>query len=101
MEQVDSTDNKFLGEGEWKRKKYGTEYRRQQCKVNLTIDAYILGPPSPSGQNHYELDQEAWVSESWPAQSEGQVTKLHIRVALLNLFTQLGRPPTAYVVAMG
>ena len=26
---VDSTGMKFLGEGEWKRKKHGAEYRRQ------------------------------------------------------------------------
>ena len=25
---VDSTDIKFLGEGDWKRKKHGAEYRR-------------------------------------------------------------------------
>ena len=31
---------------------------------------------------------------------ERQVVKLHVRVALLNRFTQLGRPTTVPVVAM-
>jgi hypothetical protein len=29
---VDSTSIKFVGEGEWKRKKHGAEYRRQWRK---------------------------------------------------------------------
>lgn len=33
---------KFLGEGEWKRKKHGAEYRRQWRKVHLAIDANTL-----------------------------------------------------------
>ena len=39
---VDSTGIKFLGEGEWKRKKHGAEYRRQWRKVHLSIDAQTL-----------------------------------------------------------
>jgi hypothetical protein len=39
---VDSTGIKFLGEGEWKRKKHGSEYRRQWRKVHLGIDASTL-----------------------------------------------------------
>jgi hypothetical protein len=39
---VDSTGIKFLGEGEWKRKKHGAEYRRQWRKVHLAIDAETL-----------------------------------------------------------
>lgn len=39
---VDSTGVKFLGEGEWKRKKHGAEYRRQWRKVHLGIDAHTL-----------------------------------------------------------
>ena len=39
---VDSTGIKFLGEGEWKRKKHGADYRRQWCKVHLAIDAHTL-----------------------------------------------------------
>lgn len=39
---VDSTGIKFLGEGEWKRKKHGAEYRRQWRKVHLGIDASTL-----------------------------------------------------------
>ncbi len=39
---VDSTGIQFLGEGEWKRKKHGAEYRRQWRKVHLGIDAHTL-----------------------------------------------------------
>lgn len=39
---VDSTGIKFLGEGEWKRKKHGAEYRREWRKVHLGIDAQTL-----------------------------------------------------------
>lgn len=39
---VDSTGIKFLGEGEWKRKKHGAEYRRQWRKVHIGIDAKTL-----------------------------------------------------------
>jgi hypothetical protein len=36
---VDSTGSKFLGEGEWKRKKHQPEYRRQWRKLHIGIDA--------------------------------------------------------------
>ncbi|MDR6107079.1 hypothetical protein QE384_002101 [Acinetobacter baylyi] len=36
---LDSTGLKFLGEGEWKRKKYGSEYRRQWRRLHIAIDA--------------------------------------------------------------
>ncbi len=39
---VDSTGIKFLGEGEWMRKKHGPEYRRAWRKVHLGIDAQTL-----------------------------------------------------------
>ena len=39
---VDSTGIKFLGEGEWKRKKHGAEYRREWRKVHWGIDAQTL-----------------------------------------------------------
>lgn len=39
---VDSTGIKMLGEGEWKTKKHGAEYRRQWRKVHLGIDAQTL-----------------------------------------------------------
>ena len=39
---VDSTGIKFIGEGEWKRKKHGAEYRRQWRKVHLGIDEQTL-----------------------------------------------------------
>jgi hypothetical protein len=39
---VDSTGIQFLGEGEWKRKKHGAEYRRQWRKVHLGINAQTM-----------------------------------------------------------
>src|SRR5471032_3192062 len=39
---VDSTGIKMLGEGEWKTKKHGTDYRRQWRKMHLGIDATTL-----------------------------------------------------------
>lgn len=39
---VDSTSIKFLGEGEWKRKKHGAKYRRQWRKAHLGIDTHTL-----------------------------------------------------------
>lgn len=39
---IDSTGVKMLGEGEWKRKKHGADYRRQWRKVHLGIDAETL-----------------------------------------------------------
>lgn len=39
---VVSTGLKFLGEGEWKRKKHHPEYRRQLRKLHIGIDAKTL-----------------------------------------------------------
>jgi hypothetical protein len=39
---IDSTGVKMLGEGEWKTRKHGAEYRRQWRKVHLGIDAETL-----------------------------------------------------------
>ena len=39
---VDFTGLKFLGEGEWKRKKHQPEYRRQWRKLHIGIDAETL-----------------------------------------------------------
>ena len=39
---VDSTDLKFLGEGEWKRKKHQPEHRRQWRNLHIGIDAKTL-----------------------------------------------------------
>lgn len=190
---VDSTGIKFLGEGEWKRKKHGAEYRRQWRKVHLGIDARTLeiraieitdngtgdAPMLPellsqipadetlssvSGDGAYDTkachaaiaqrnaqaiipprkNAKAWKSTQSGAASrnealracqrfgrriwkrwsgyhrrslvetkmncfkrlgervmartfERQVTELHVRVALLNRFSQLGRPVTVAV----
>jgi len=47
---VDSTGVKMLGEGEWKTKKHGAEYRRQWRKVHLEIDAETLERKHPGCQ---------------------------------------------------
>jgi hypothetical protein len=39
---VDSTGLKMMGEGEWKRKKHGAEYRRQWRKLHIGIDAQTM-----------------------------------------------------------
>lgn len=39
---VDSTGLKFIGEGEWKYKKNGAEYRRQWRKLHIAIDTKTL-----------------------------------------------------------
>ena len=39
---IDSTGLKFLGEGEWKRKKHQPEYHRQWRKLHIGIDAKTL-----------------------------------------------------------
>ena len=39
---IDSTGIKIFGEGEWKTKKHGADYRRQWMKVHLAIDAESL-----------------------------------------------------------
>lgn len=56
---VDSTGIKFLGEGEWKRKKHGPEYRRAWRKVHLGIDAQTLEVRSlpPSTPTSVTIDQ--------------------------------------------
>ena len=193
---VDSTGIKFLGEGEWKRKKHGAEYRRQWRKVHLGIDAHTLEiraievtdngvgdapmlpellaqiPPdeavaSVSADGAYDTrachaaiaqrgaqavipprkNGKPWkatfvgasvrnealkacgrlgwaIWKKWSGYHrrslvetkmhcfkrlgervmartfERQVVELHVRVALLNRFTQLGRPTTVPVVAM-
>ena len=42
---------KFLGEGEWKRKKHGPEYRRQWRKLHIGIDAKNPTNTSSSAYN--------------------------------------------------
>ena len=39
---IDSTGMRFLGEGEWKRKKHGPEYRRHWRKLHIGMDAKTL-----------------------------------------------------------
>lgn len=39
---IDRTGLKFLGEGEWKRRKHQAEYRRQWRKLHIGIDAETL-----------------------------------------------------------
>ena len=39
---IDSAGLKFLGEGEWRRKKHQPEYRRQWHKLHIGIDAEAM-----------------------------------------------------------
>lgn len=151
---VDSTGSKFLGQGEWKRKKHGPEYQRQWRKMHLGIGARTLevgaievsdnsvgdapmlpelrgqipsDEPIASGSADGAHDTKAWhrlgrriwkkcsgyhrrslvetkmhcfkrLGERVMARTfERQVVELHVRVALLKRFTQLGRPATVPV----
>ncbi|CAI3146362.1 transposase [Acinetobacter baumannii] len=40
-----STGMEFLGEGEWKRKKHGPEYRRQWRKLHIGVNGNLKLPP--------------------------------------------------------
>ena len=42
MRSTASQSLKFLGEGEWKRKRHQPEYRRQWHKLHIGIDAETL-----------------------------------------------------------
>jgi hypothetical protein len=71
----------------------------------------VTGWGTPSGSSGAATTAEAWVEtkmhcfkrlgERVMARTfERQVVELHVRVALLNRFTQLGRPTTVPVLAM-
>ncbi len=49
---VDSTGLKFLGEGEWKRKKHGAEYRRQWHKLHIATD--VQNPANTCSTTHHK-----------------------------------------------
>lgn len=52
---VDSTGVKMLGEGEWKTKKHGADYRRQWRKAHLGIDAQVAAPiATATGDGAYD-----------------------------------------------
>lgn len=53
---VDCTCIKMLGEGGWKTKKRGADYRRQWRKVHLDIDATTL--ENPGHRTAYEFDRD-------------------------------------------
>ncbi|WCM95548.1 IS5 family transposase [Acidovorax sp. GBBC 1281] len=113
---VDSTGIKFLGEGECKRKRHGAEYRREWRKVHLGIDAQTLeiraievtsnaigdAPMLPqllaqmTKMHCFKRLGERVMARTF----ERQVVELHVRVALLNRFSQLGRPETVAVAAV-
>ena len=101
---MDSTGMKFLGEGEWKRKKHGPEYRRQWRKLHIGIDTKtLLGRTlwkKWSGYHRRSLVEtkmhcikllgDKLMARSFPS----QMSEIHARVAVLNRFTELGRPLT-------
>lgn len=53
---VDSTGLKICGEGEWKVKKHGPEYRRAWRKVHLAIDATTLDVRAMEMTDHRQGD---------------------------------------------
>ena len=53
---VDSTGIKICGEGEWKVKKHGAEYRRSWRKVHLAIDAETLDVRAVEMTDHRQGD---------------------------------------------
>ena len=57
---MDSTGIKFLGEGEWKRKKHGAEYWRQWRKVHLGIDANTLEIRAIEVTDNSVGDMDGW-----------------------------------------
>ena len=128
---VDSTGLKFLGEGEWKRKKHQPEYRRQWRKLHIGIDAKTLQLRAVQlATNNVSTSQERnellrtvkrfgrtlwkkWsgyhrrslvetkmhciklLGDKLSARNfQNQVNEMHARVAVLNKFTELGRPLT-------
>ena len=83
-----------MGEGECKRKKHGAGYRRQWRKVHQGMDANTL--ESRAIEVTDNSVGERVKARTW----ERQGVELHVRVALLNRFTQLERPTTVSVAAM-
>jgi hypothetical protein len=124
---VDSTGIKFLGEGEWKRKAIvqrgaqagtpprkngkpwktalvGAGVRNEALKACGRLGCAIW--KQWSGDHRRSLVETKMhgfkrLGERVMARTfERQVVELHVRVALLNRFTQLGRPTTVPVPAM-
>ena len=88
---VDSTGVKMLGEGEWKIRKHGADYRRQWRKVHLGVDAQTLEIRA------IEVTDNAIGDAPMRPQLLAQITELQIRASILNRFTQLGSPETVRV----
>ena len=121
---VDSTGIKFLGEGEWKRKKHGAEYRRQWRKNAQPWKHTLKGALARNEalKACHPLGRAIWkkwsgchrrslvetkmhcfkrLGERVMARTfERQVVALQVRVALLDRFTQLGHPTTVPVNSM-
>jgi hypothetical protein len=71
---VDSTGIKICGEGEWKVKKHGAEYRRAWRKVHLAIDAATLDIRAVEMTDHRQGDAaqtEERLSQLGPAEQLG------------------------------
>ena len=73
---VDSTGLKICGEGEWKVKKHGAEYRRAWRKVYLAINAETLDIRAVEMTDHRQGDAaqaEELLSQLEPAESLANV----------------------------
>lgn len=94
---VDSAGLKFLGEGEWKRKKHQTEYHRQSRKLHIGIDAKTLQIRAVQLTTNNVNDSQVLGDKLSARSFDSQVNEIHARVAFLNNFTELGRPHTQVV----
>ena len=100
---VDSTGIKMMGEGEWKVKKHGADYRRQWRKLHLGIDAQTLEIRAMEVTDNRTGDATMLpeLLSQIPA-TEGLVTVTTdgaydtrlCHAAILNRFTALGTPQT-------
>lgn len=71
----------MLGNGEWKTKPHGAEYRQPWHKVHLGINA-------ETKMHGLKRQDEKVVARRF----DGQVAELQVRAALLNHFSILGHP---------
>jgi hypothetical protein len=99
---VDSTGIKMLGEGEWKTKKHGAEYR-PDARNNILHTTRKLGRAiwkKWSGHHRRSLVETKMrcfklLGERVMARDfDRQVAELQVRAAVLNRFTRLGTPIT-------
>ncbi len=77
---VDSTGIKMMGEGEWKVKKHGADYRRQWRKLHLGVDAQTLEIRAMEVPRGYRsCCRKFRRRRSWhPSRRTGRTTHVHV-----------------------